>query len=100
MRSRGLQLLKGRIMAKRFYAPDRGGKPLEVREEQERADGSMIREDWNCMSGLPYNVIIKEYPKVMSMMEMADNDDLNSIDRQIDQYDGAAIRRARAPKRV
>jgi len=98
-------------MAKRFHSST-GGKlapqldigskyqGMEAVKHQEREDGSMIHEDYNCMSLLPYDVVIKEYPKVESMMEMVDNDDLNSIDRQIDELDGGPIRRARAPKRV
>lgn len=73
---------------------------MEYVAHQEEMDGSMIRNDYNCMSLLPYNVVIKEYPKVESPMEMVDNDDLNSIDRQINELDGGPIRRARAPKRV
>lgn len=87
-------------MARRYYAPDRGGSQLNAVKEQESADGAMIKEDWSCMSGLPYEVKIKEYPKVMSWMEMADNDDLVSIDKQIDSLDGAPIRRSKSPKRV
>jgi len=100
-------------MAKRHHSSSRtGGKlgsqldvgskyqGMEFVKHQERLDGEMIREDYNCMSLLPYDVIIKEYPKVESTMEMVDNDDLNGIDRQIDEYDGGPIRRGMSPKRV
>ncbi len=99
-------------MAKRHHSSRTGGKlgsqldigsrfqGMEYVAHQEAEDGSMIHNDYNCMSLLPYNVIIKEYPKIESTMEMVDNDDLNSIDRQIDELDGGPIRRGRSPKRV
>jgi hypothetical protein len=89
-------------MAKRY----KGNKVDSIRKQgmdyvhsQERQDGAMIHEDYNCMSLLPYNVIIKEYPKNNYALHDELNDTITGIDRQMNT-DSAQIRRANVAKKV
>ena len=67
---------------------------------QEHQDGAMIHEDYNCMSLLPYNVIIKEYPKNDFALHDELNDTITGVDHQINTLDGKKIRGANVPKKV
>lgn len=88
-------------MAKRY----KGNKVDSIRKQgmdyvhsQERQDGAMIHEDYNCMSLLPYNVIIKEYPKNNFALHDELNDTITGVDRQMNT-DSAQIRRANVAKK-
>lgn len=92
-------------MAKRRYDSNKvisntiRGQGMDYIHSQERQDGAMIKEDYSCMSLLPYDVVIKEYPKNDYNLSDELNDTITGIDRQINELDGAKIRGANVPKK-
>jgi len=72
---------------------------MDYIHSQEHADGSMIHEDFNCMSLLPYEVVIKEYPKNTFALHDELNDTITGVDHQINTLDGAKIRKANVAKK-
>lgn len=86
-------------MAKRFHEGIRK-QGMDYIHSQEHQDGAMIHEDYNCMSLLPYNVMIKPYPKNEFNLTDELNDTITGIDYQKNTLDGAKIRRMKNPKKV
>lgn len=68
-------------MAKRYY--DGFYEGMDSRRSQERADGSMIKEDRSAIANLPKDVIYKEYPKGDAGNHYNLNDSLSGVDVQI-----------------
>lgn len=72
---------------------------MDYVHSQEHQDGSMIHEDYSCMSLLPYNVMIKPYPKNDFALHDELNDTITGVDHQINTLDGAKIRKANVAKK-
>lgn len=92
-------------MAKRYHGKkvaDMGLRKqgMDYIHSQEQQDGAMIHEDYNCMSLLPYGVMIKPYPKNEFNLTDELNDTITGVDHQKNTLDGAKIRRAKNPKKV
>jgi len=86
-------------MAKKFYNSIRQ-QGMDYVHSQERADGAMISEDYSKMSNLPQNVVIREYPKrEYFLSDELNGDNLRGVDQQINNLDGAKIRRGKNPKK-
>jgi len=86
-------------MAKRFHESIRK-QGMDYVHSQEKQDGSMIHNDYSCMSLLPYNVMIKPYPANEFNLHDELNDTITGIDHQKNTLDGAKIRRAKNAKKV
>ncbi len=75
---------KGQIMAKkRYYDGHYAG--MDSRKSMEGNDSGMISSDYSSMANMPYNVIMKEYPKYGYGSYEGLNDTSRGIDYQMMQ---------------
>lgn len=91
-------------MAKRYHGKkvaDMGIRKqgMDYVHSQEYQAREMIHEDPNCVANLPYEVVMKPYPKNDFGLHQELNDSITGIDYQINTLDGAQIRRAANPKK-